>query len=144
MALFDGDRDRKMDRDHALEEWRHDPGHRGNVPYRDAAVSAMFRSGTPEANFNPAFRGPSMDPTRVGGFVAALLPQRWQRPGTESARLPLNADRAWPGGTRAPREGGRSLIALVQLGLGSVQPALQGVDPVVAAGSWNRFAAFWR
>ena len=42
MALFDGDRERKMDRDHALEEWRHDPGHRGNVPYRDAAVSAMW------------------------------------------------------------------------------------------------------
>jgi len=30
LALFDRDRDRERDRDHALdEEWRHDPGHRG-------------------------------------------------------------------------------------------------------------------
>jgi len=37
LALFD--RDRERDRDHALgEEWRHDPGHRGNVP------TAMRRS----------------------------------------------------------------------------------------------------
>ena len=54
LALFDRDRDRERDRDHAGEEWRHDPGHRGNVPYRDAAVSALFGRGTPAANFNPA------------------------------------------------------------------------------------------
>ena len=43
LALFDRDRDRERDRDHALgEEWRHDPAHRGNVPYRDAAVRALF------------------------------------------------------------------------------------------------------
>jgi hypothetical protein len=130
LALFD--RDRKKDLDHALgEEWRHDPGHRGNVPYRDAAVRAMFRSGTPEANFNPAFLKPSMDPSRAGDFLAAPLPQRWRRPLMEGARLPLNGDRASPEGTSAPREGGRSSTARVQLGFRSVQPALEGVDPIV-------------
>jgi hypothetical protein len=49
----------------------------------------------------------------------------------EGARLPLNADRSWPEGISAPREGDRSLIARVQLGFGSVQPALKGVDPIV-------------
>jgi Protein of unknown function (DUF3300) len=78
LALLDRDRDR----DHALgEEWRHDPGHRGNVPYRDAAVSALFRSGTPAANFNPAFRGrwtgPSRDDGSPCGPAAAKVAASW-------------------------------------------------------------------
>ena len=130
LALFDRDRDRERDRDHALgEEWRHDPGHRGNVPYRDAAVSALFRSGTPAANFNPAFRGRWTGPSRVEGPLAAPLPQKWQRPGMEGARPPLNGGRPWPEGIRAPLEGGRSSTAGVQPRLGAVQPALEGVDP---------------
>jgi hypothetical protein len=132
LALFDRDQDwdRERDRDHALgKEWRHDPGHRGNVPYRDAAVSAMFGSGTPAANFNPAFRGRLTAPSRVEGPLAAPLPQKWQRPGMEGARLPLNGDRPWPEGVRAPLEGGRSSTAGVQPRFGGVQPSLEGVDP---------------
>ena len=49
LALFGRDRDK--DRDHPLaKEWRHDPGHRGDVPYRDAAVRALFQARTPAAN----------------------------------------------------------------------------------------------
>ena len=129
LALFDRNRDRDRDRDHALgEEWRHDPGHRGNVPYRDAAVSAMFGSGTPAADFNPAFRGRWTGPSRVEGPLAAPPPQKWERPGMEGARLPLNG-RPWPEGIRASLEGGRSTTAGVQPRLGPVQPALAGVNP---------------
>ena len=129
LALFDRNRDRDRDRDHALgEEWRHDPGHRGNVPYRDAAVSAMFGSGTPVANFNPAFRGRWTTPSRVEGPLAAPPPQKWERPGMEGTRLPLNG-RPWLEGIRAPLEGGRSPTAGVQPRFGGVQPALEGVDP---------------
>ena len=130
LALFDRDRDRERDRDHALdEEWRHDPGHRGNVPYRDAAVSALFGRGTPAANFNPAFRGRWTGPSRVEGPLAAPLPQKWQRPGMEGARPSLDGGRPWPEGIRAPLEGGRSSTAGVQTRFGGVQPALEGVDP---------------
>ena len=132
LALFDRDRDRERDRDHALgEEWRHDPGHRGNVPYRDAAVSALFGSGTPAANFNPAFRGRWTGPSRVEGPVAAPLPLKWQRPGMESARPSLDGGRPWPEGIRAPLERGRSSTAGVQPRFGGVQPALEGVDPTI-------------
>jgi hypothetical protein len=130
LSLFDRDKDRERDRGHALgEEWRHDPGHRGNVPYRDAAVSAMFGSGTPVANFNPAIRGGLPAPSRVERPLAAPLPQKWQRPGMASARLPLDGGRSWPEGITAPLEGSRSSTAGVQPRLGAVQPALEGVDP---------------
>ena len=130
LALFDRDRDRERDRDHALgEEWRHDPGHRGNVPYRDAAVRALFGSGTPAANYNPAFRGRWTGPSRVEGPLAAPLPQKWQRPGMEGARPPLDGGRPWPEGIRTPLERGRSSIAGVQPRFGGVRPALEGVDP---------------
>jgi hypothetical protein len=130
LALFDRDRDRERDRDHALgAEWHHDPGHRGNVPYRDATVSALFGSGTPAANFNPAFRGRWTGPSRVEGPLAAPLPQKWQRPGTEGARPPLEGGRPWPEGIRAllkgvgrqppatspaPEASGRRLRALIR------------------------------
>ena len=130
LALFDRNRDRERDRDHALgEEWRHDPGHSGNVPYRDAAVSALFRSGTPAANFNPAFRGRWAGPSRVEGPLAAPLPQKWQRPGMEGARPLLDGGRPWSEGIRAPLEGGRSSTTGVQPRLGGVRPALEGVNP---------------
>ena len=134
LALFDRDRDRdrERDRDHALgEEWRHDPAHRGNVPYRDAAVRALFGGGTPAANINPGFRGRWVGPSRVEGPLAAPLPQKWQRPGTEGegARLPLSGDQPWLEGIRAPLERGRSSTAGVKPRFGGVQPAPEGVDP---------------
>ena len=130
LALFDRDRDRERDRDHVLgEEWRHDPAHRGNVPYSDAAVRALFGGGTPAANINPGFRGRWAGPSRVEGLLGAPLPQRWERPGMESARLPLNGGRPSPEGIRAPLEEGRSSSAGVQPRFGGVQPALEGVNP---------------
>jgi hypothetical protein len=134
LARFDRDRDLERNRDYALgEEWRHDPGHRGNVPYRDAAVSAMFGSGAPAANFNPAFRGPLKAPSPVERPLAAELLQKWQRPGMEGARLPLNGGRPWPEGIRAPLDGGRSSTTGAQSRLGDVHPALEGVDPTLRA-----------
>jgi Protein of unknown function (DUF3300) len=116
LALFAPDRERDRDRDDAPgEEWRHDPGHRGNVPYRDAAVSALFGSRAPAANFNPAVRAPP--------------PQKWQRPETEAARPPLDGGRAWPEGIGAPLEGGRSSTVGVLPRSVGVRPALEGVDP---------------
>ena len=127
LALFDRDRDRERDRDHALgEEWRHDPGHRGNVPYRDAAVSALFGRGTQAANFNHAFRGRWTGPSRVEGPLAAPLPQKWQRPGMEGARPSLDGSRHWPEVIRAPLEGGRSSTADVQPRFGGRPAAARG------------------
>jgi Protein of unknown function (DUF3300) len=130
LALFDRDRDRERDRDHALvEEWRHDPGHRGNVPYRDAAVSAKFGGGTPAANVNPAFRGRWTGLPPVVAPRAVALPQEWRPPGIEGARPPLDGGRRRAEEIRIPPEGGRSTAAGVQARFGAVQPALDGVDP---------------
>jgi Protein of unknown function (DUF3300) len=122
------DRDRERDRDHALgEEWRHDPGHRGNVPYRDAPVSALFGSQTPAANFNPAFRGRLTAPSPVVAPLAASLLQKW-RPAME-VQPSLDGGRAWPEAIRAPIEGRRSSTPKLQAAFGAVRPALAGVDP---------------
>jgi hypothetical protein len=130
LALFD--RDREGDHDPSLgEEWRHDPSHTGNVPYRDAAVSARFGSATPAASFNPAFRGRLTAPYRVQGPLAAQLPPKWQPTAPEGAELPLRGGRVWPEGIRAPLERGQSSTARLQSPFGSVQPELDGVDPIV-------------
>ena len=130
LALFDRDRDRERDRDHAPgEEWRHDPGHRGNVPYRDAAVRALPLSGTPAANFNPAFRGRWTGPSHVEGPVAASPPPKWRRPGIEGAQPSLDGSRPRPEGSGTPVETGRASTAGLQPRSRSVQPALEGVDP---------------
>ncbi len=127
LALFDRDRDRERDRDHALvEEWRHDPGHRGNVPYRDAAVSAKFGGGTPAANARPGFGGRWTGLPPVVAPRAVALPQAWR---IDGARPPLDGGRPWPEGIRAPLEGGRSTTAGVQPRFGGPQPPLKGVDP---------------
>ena len=126
LALFDRDRDRERDRDHALvEEWRHDPGHRGNVPYRDAAVSAKFGGGTPAANARPGFGGRWTGLPPVVAPRAVALPQAWR---IDGARPPLDGGRPWPEGIRAPLEGGRSTTAGVQPRFGGPQPPLKGVD----------------
>jgi hypothetical protein len=127
LVLFERDRDREKDRDHPLgEAWRHDPGHRGNVPYRDAAVSALFGGRGPASNFNPAFRGRWTSPSRAEAPFVAPLPQDWQRPGMQAAR-PL------PNGGRTSGQGIRSfpgpspIAGVRQLGAG--QPELEGVNP---------------
>ena len=108
LALFD--RDREKDREHPLgEEWRHDPGHRGNVPYRDAAVRALFQDRAPAANFNPALRGRWTSPSSVGGDLASPAPVA-QSPDAERrilieqwsfVRVPTTAMVPPPGGSRA-------------------------------------------
>lgn len=136
MALFDRDRDRERDRDRALvEAWRHDPGHRGNVPYRDAAVSAMFGSGTPSANVNPASRGRWTSPPRVEGSIAAAPPQTWPRPGMAGVQPPLDGGQRWRGGIGASLQGGRPPIAGVLPRSVGAPPTLEGVDP-----TWDRAA----
>ena len=130
LALFDRNRDREKDRDHALgEEWRHDSGHRGNVPYRDAAVRAQFGRETPVANAPPGFGGHWTGRPPVVAPGAVALPQEMRPPGIEGARPPFDGGRRWPEEIRAPLERGRSSTAGVQPRLGAVQPALEGVDP---------------
>ena len=132
LALFDRDRDR--DRGHApVEEWCHDPGHRGNVPYRNPAVSARFGSEIPAANFNPAFRGRWTGPSRPGaeGALAAPPPQTGDRPLMEGARPPFDGGRPWPAGT--PLHAGRPSAAGAPRFLGTAPPALRGVDPIGGA-----------
>jgi hypothetical protein len=123
LALFDRDRDRERDRDHALgEEWRHDPGHRGNVPYRNPAVSAMFGRGTPAANGRPGFGGHWTDLPPALAPRAVALPQAWRPPGIEGARPPPDGGRRRTEEIRIPPEEGRSSTA------GARSP-LEGVDP---------------
>jgi hypothetical protein len=130
LALFDRDKDRERDRDRGLVEvWRHDPGHRGNVPYRNAAVSALFGSGKPAANFNPALHGGWTGPSRVEGPVAAPPPQKQQRPAMESARPLFDGARPWAEGIRTPPDRDRLSTAGVQPRFGGAQPAFEGVDP---------------
>lgn len=134
LALFGRDRDRGRDRrlEHPLgEEWRHDPGHRAAVPYRDAAVRALFQSGTRPANFSPAFDGRWMAPPPVGRDLAGPPQQNQQRPGIQSARPPANGGRPWVQGMRAPFEGARWSAAHVQPRFGAAPQALEGVDPTV-------------
>jgi Protein of unknown function (DUF3300) len=133
LALFDRDRDRdrERDRDHALgEEWRHDPDHRGNVPYRDAAVRALFGRATPVANARPSFGGYWTGLPPVGAPRAVALPQEWRPPGIEGARPPFDGGRRWPEEIRAPPGGGRlPAAASVRTPFGAAPTALEGVDP---------------
>jgi hypothetical protein len=127
LALFDRDKDRERDRGRGLvEEWRHDPGHRGNVPYRNAAVRALFGSATPPANLNPAFRGRWTGPPRIEGPLPVALPQQRQPPG---ARPALGGGRPWPAETGARPEGGRPSTAGAQPRFRGGEPTLEGVDP---------------
>jgi hypothetical protein len=130
LALFDRDRDRERDRDHALgEEWRHDSAHRGNVPYRDAAVRALFGSGTPAANINPGLRGRWAGLPRVEGPFAVPLPRESRSPRIESARPLFDGGRRWPEETRTPPGGSRSPTASPPDRFGGGQSPLEGVDP---------------
>jgi hypothetical protein len=136
LALVDRDKDRERDREHPPgEDWRHDPGHRGNVPYRNPAVSALFGKGTPAANVNPGSRERWTGLPPVVAPRAVALPQEW-RPGIGGAQPPLSSGRPWPEGIRVPPEGGRPSSAGGQSRFGGVQPALQGVDPLPQ--TWRR------
>jgi hypothetical protein len=131
LALFDRDRDRERDRDHALgEEWRHDPDHRGNVPYRDAAVRALFGRETPAANALPGFGGRWTGLPPVVAPRAAALPREWRPPGIEGARPPFDGGRRWSEEIRTPPERDRPrAAATVRTPFGAPPIALEGVDP---------------
>jgi hypothetical protein len=143
LALFDRDRDREKFPGRTLfEEWRHDPGHRGNVPYRDAAVGPQFGSGTRPANVGAGFGGrwagqppvvppralvsPVVAPRAVAPLVVApravATPQEWRQPKVEGAGRPLDGGRRRADEIRIPLQGGRPSTA-------GAQPVLEGVDP---------------
>jgi len=125
LALFDRDKDRERDRG-LVEEWRHDPGHRGNVPYRNAAVRALFASAAPAANVNPAFRARWTGPPRIEGPLPIALPQQRQPPG---ARPAVGGGRPWPAEIGPPPVGGRPSTAGAQPRFRGGEPALEGVNP---------------
>jgi hypothetical protein len=132
LALFDRDRDRDKDREHPLgEEWRHDPGHRGNVPYRNPAVSAQFGRPAPLASFNLGSRGRWTGPPRLEGPLPVSLPREW-RPGIEGSRPLLDGARRGPEEIRTFPVGGRPSAGVQRRSVGA-QPALEGVDP-----TWER------
>jgi hypothetical protein len=50
------------------EEWRHDPTHRGNVPYRDAELAARYGGAAPNREILRAFHDyPTGSPSRIDG-----------------------------------------------------------------------------
>jgi hypothetical protein len=125
LALFERERDRERDRDSALvEEWRHDPGHRGNVPYRNPAVSAMFGRGTPATNVAPGLGERWTGPPRLEGPRPVSLPQAWRPPAAEDARPAPDFVRRWP-----EEKGGQSPTTGAQSRFQDAQPSLEGVDP---------------
>jgi Protein of unknown function (DUF3300) len=67
------------------EEWRHDPFHRGNVPYRDPEVAARYDAASPSreilSGFHEARTG---SPPRIDGPIARTLPEKEHVPQPES------------------------------------------------------------
>lgn len=123
LALLDTDRGPDIDHPPG-EAWRHDPDHRGSVPYHNAAVSALFGGrGTPRANFDPAFGGRGMSLSPSEGPFAAPLQQEWRLRQREGGRPLLGAERLRLEGVGPLPPG----TAVVQPGLGDVQPTLEGV-----------------
>ena len=54
------------------EEWRHDPVHRGNVPYRDAELAVRYGGAAPNRENLRAFHDyPAGSPPRIDGPVAS-------------------------------------------------------------------------
>jgi hypothetical protein len=59
------------------EEWRHDPFHRGNAPYRDPEVAARYGAAAPSREILSGFHEPQTgSPPRIDGPVARTLPER--------------------------------------------------------------------
>jgi hypothetical protein len=58
------------------EEWRHDPSHRGNAPYRDPEVAARYGAAAPSREIFRGFQEPQTgSPPRIDGPVARTLPE---------------------------------------------------------------------
>ena len=88
-------------------EWRHDPFHRGNVPYRDPEVAARYGGAAPKREILPGFREPQTgSPARMDGPNARDLPERERVPQEEG----VDPDRNEFVTRRTP-------------------PVLQGIDP---------------
>lgn len=69
------------------EEWRHDPFHRGNVPYRDATIGGRFGVATPTPQIPPAVRGYLTGPlSRTTGPFVRAWSERALVPLTEGVR----------------------------------------------------------
>ena len=67
------------------EEWRHDPFHRGHVPYRDPEVAARYGAAVPSREIFRGFQEPQTgSPPRIDGPVARTLPEREHVPQLES------------------------------------------------------------
>ena len=80
-----------------FQSWQHDPGHRGGVPYRDAATRTRFGGGTDIHAVNAGFRGYTaiVPPRAAAGFVAP--PERAAVPPAEPLpRAPAPMQRASP------------------------------------------------
>jgi len=61
------------------EEWRHDPSHRGNVPYRDPEVAARYGGAAPSREILRAFRAyPTGSLPRIHGTIARPPTEGWQ------------------------------------------------------------------
>jgi Protein of unknown function (DUF3300) len=66
------------------EEWRHDPFHRGNVPYRDPEVAARYGAAAPSREIFRGFLEPQTgSPPRIDGPVARTLPEEERVPQLE-------------------------------------------------------------
>jgi Protein of unknown function (DUF3300) len=73
------------------EEWRHDPAHRGDVPYHDAELAARYGGAAPNREILRAFRGyPAGSPPRIDGPVA-------RRPGVMKQAPSLEGIDPYPG-----------------------------------------------
>jgi Protein of unknown function (DUF3300) len=67
------------------EEWRHDPFHRGNVPYRDPEVAARYGAAAPSREILSGFHeAQTGSPPRIDGPVARTLPEEGHVPQLDS------------------------------------------------------------
>jgi hypothetical protein len=67
------------------EEWRHDPFHRGDVPYRDPEVAARYGAAAPSREILSGFHeAQTGSPPRIDGPVARTLPEKEHVPQLES------------------------------------------------------------
>jgi Protein of unknown function (DUF3300) len=66
------------------EEWRHDPLHRGNVPYRDPEVAARYGAAAPSREILSGFHeAQTGSPPRIDGPFARTLPEEGHVPQLE-------------------------------------------------------------